>query len=48
MNPQQSKSFSSSLFMFMAIIAVAFGVLIWSGLQEERKVPAVDNVAQPN
>ncbi len=47
MNPQQSKNFSSSLFVFMAIIAAAFGVLVWSGLQEHRVAP-VDNVAQPN
>lgn len=47
MNPQQSKSFSSSLYMFMAIIAVAFGVLIWSGLQEDKVAP-VDNIAVPN
>ncbi len=47
MNSQQSKSFSSFLFGFIAIIAVAFSVLIWSGLQKDT-VPPVDNVAQPN
>jgi len=47
MNTQQSKSFSGFLFAFIAIISVAFGVLIWSGLQE-RVVEPVDNVAVPN
>lgn len=47
MNSQQSKSFSGFLFAFMGIISLAFGVLIWSGLQEH-KVPPVDNIAQPN
>jgi hypothetical protein len=47
MNSRQGKSFSGFLFGFIAIIALAFGVLIWSGLQEH-KVQPVDNVAVPN
>ena len=47
MNSKQSESFSGFLFGFMGIIALAFGVLVWSGLQE-RDVAPVDNIAQPN
>lgn len=47
MNSRQSKSFSGFLFAFIGIVCVAFGVLIWSGLQEH-KVQPVDNVALPN
>ncbi len=47
MNSKQSKSFSGFLYAFMGIIAVAFGVLVWSGIQIEKVTP-VDNVAQPN
>ncbi|MDB5225566.1 MAG: hypothetical protein JWL87_518 [Candidatus Adlerbacteria bacterium] len=52
MNERQSKSFSGFLFSFMAIIAVAFGVLIWAGLQSpkelEQNIKPVDNIALPN
>jgi hypothetical protein len=47
MNSKQSKSFSGFLFAFIAIIAVAFGILVWSG-PPDRKVAPVDNVAVPN
>lgn len=47
MNSRQSKSFSGFLFAFIAIIAVAFGILIWSGLPNHKVAP-VDNIAQPN
>jgi hypothetical protein len=47
MNSKQSRSFSGFLYAFMGIIAVAFSILIWSGI-EEKKVAPVDNVAQPN
>lgn len=38
------KSFFHFFFGFVAIVTVAFGVLIWSGLQ---KPDPVDNVALP-
>jgi hypothetical protein len=50
MNSRQSKSFSGFLLGFIAIVAAAFGVLIWAGLQVpevEREVAPVDNIAQP-
>jgi hypothetical protein len=47
MNLKQSKSFSGFLFAFIAVIILAFGVLIWAGL-EQQKVEPVDNLAQPN
>jgi len=45
MDSRQSKSFSSFLFGFIALIAVAFGVLIWAGSSTPEPV---DNIAQPN
>jgi hypothetical protein len=48
MNSRQKNSFSGFLYAFIALIAVAYGVLIWAGLQEEHGVAPVDNVAVPN
>jgi hypothetical protein len=47
MDPRQSKNFSGFLFAFIIIIAGAFGVLIWAGMEQQRVAP-VDNLAQPN
>jgi len=50
MDSRQSKSFSGFLFGFIAIVALAFGVLIWAGLQVkdvEKNIAPVDNIAQP-
>jgi hypothetical protein len=47
MNSRQKKSFSGFLYAFIAIIALAYGVLIWAGLKEQKIAP-VDNVAVPN
>lgn len=40
-----NKTFFNFFLGFVAIIALAFGVLIWSGLQES-PTPA-ENIAQP-
>lgn len=42
-----TKTFFHFFFGFVAIIGVAFGVLIWAGLQKAEEVPTVDNVALP-
>lgn len=47
MNSRQKKSFSGFLYAFIALIAIAYGILIWADF-EGRKVAPVDNVAQPN
>jgi len=39
------KTFYHFFFAFVAIIGVAFGVLIWSGMQTPPS--PIDNVAQP-
>ncbi len=42
------KTFFHFLYAFVAIIAVAFGVLIWTGYQQGEIAPSpVDNVAVP-
>lgn len=47
MDARQNRSFTGFTFGFIAIIALAFGVLVWAG-NEQEKVRAVDNLAQPN
>jgi hypothetical protein len=47
MDSRQKGSFSGFTFAFIAIVSLAFGVLIWAGLQEQKIAP-IDNIAQPN
>jgi hypothetical protein len=46
MDQRGKRSFSRFLYVFIVIIAVAFGVLAWAGAHMQ-KVNPVDNVAQP-
>jgi len=48
MNPQQKQNFSGFLGVFVAIIAVAFGILMWVGHEQQQKIKPVDNIALPN
>ena len=47
MNKLQRASFTGFTISFICIVSLAFGVLIWAGI-EKQKVHPVDNVAQPN
>jgi len=47
MDQRQKASFTGFTISFICIVSLAFGVLIWAGI-EKQKVAPVDNVAQPN
>jgi hypothetical protein len=41
-----NQTFYHFFFGFIAILAIAFGILIWAGYQQD-DVAAIDNIAQP-
>lgn len=47
MNERQRASFTGFTITFICVVSLAFGVLVWAGI-EGQKVHPVDNVAQPN
>lgn len=46
MDSRQRQSFTGFTFAFVAVVALAFGVLVWAGVEQQRVAP-VDNLAQP-